>query len=451
MVETSFSWTLVDGNNDWSRGKRSTMAKRQGMVVMRASGKTKREKGEKSPSARSLSQTLNRRSSLHRSAPAAVAVSLSHTRRTSVSSLNPPLRHPLAPTVSHVQHSQRRGFVSKLLDIWFCSAAAVVVLSCCYVVLNCYCFACSVLLVFLHHISSYCSKNYSEVFLDFAPSSVSKLNEKDNYTRKHCQLIVVRAYMLPLMHVWCLVLLFQLFSLFFNFYGNSCPVIDVVVRNVGLMTNALVQSCAESIQRLLESRWEAEKTVKICEEGGIIIKEGERARVLAILWKENSAKNYEKKQKQTSKKEVGQSVYERKKSLRSDSIRKVIFQIWCTNKIPDAALPEGEDHEDRLRNTTSTRGSPCQVVVELTPASYLKHSLSSVKPSDRSGALLSASLVASGVVSDRFRLGSARVPSATSCVLVGLFEMIDSWYCEPSGKRSVVVQSSLPVTSSRPN
>ncbi|KAL1326062.1 hypothetical protein AAHE18_13G202500 [Arachis hypogaea] len=85
--------------------------------------------------------------------------------------------------------------------------------------------------------------------------------------------------MLPLMHVWCL-------------------------------------SCAESIQRLLESRWEAEKTVKICEEGGIIIKEGERARVLAILWKENSAKNYEKKQKQTSKKEVGQSVYERKKSLR---------------------------------------------------------------------------------------------------------------------------------------
>ncbi|KAL1326064.1 hypothetical protein AAHE18_13G202500 [Arachis hypogaea] len=94
--------------------------------------------------------------------------------------------------------------------------------------------------------------------------------------------------------------------LFFNFYGNSCPVIDVVVRN----------SCAESIQRLLESRWEAEKTVKICEEGGIIIKEGERARVLAILWKENSAKNYEKKQKQTSKKEVGQSVYERKKSLR---------------------------------------------------------------------------------------------------------------------------------------
>nr|XP_029147440.1 uncharacterized protein LOC112738323 isoform X2 [Arachis hypogaea] len=207
--------------------------------------------------------------------------------------------------------------------------------------------------------------------------------------------------------------------LFFNFYGNSCPVIDVVVRN----------SCAESIQRLLESRWEAEKTVKICEEGGIIIKEGERARVLAILWKENSAKNYEKKQKQTSKKEVGQSVYERKKSLRS----------------------EGEDHEDRLRNTTSTRGSPCQVVVELTPASYLKHSLSSVKPSDRSGALLSASLVASGVVSDRFRLGSARVPSATSCVLVGLFEMIDSWYCEPSGKRSVVVQSSLPVTSSRPN
>ncbi|XLU49506.1 hypothetical protein S245_044320, partial [Arachis hypogaea] len=169
-------------------------------------------------------------------------------------------------------------FVSKLLDIWFCSAAAVVVLSCCYVVLNCYCFACSVLLVFLHHISSYCSKNYSEVFLDFAPSSVSKLNEKDNYTRKHCQLIVVRAYMLPLMHVWCL-------------------------------------SCAESIQRLLESRWEAEKTVKICEEGGIIIKEGERARVLAILWKENSAKNYEKKQKQTSKKEVGQSVYERKKSL----------------------------------------------------------------------------------------------------------------------------------------
>ncbi|XLR57740.1 hypothetical protein S83_008412, partial [Arachis hypogaea] len=187
-------------------------------------------------------------------------------------------------------------FVSKLLDIWFCSAAAVVVLSCCYVVLNCYCFACSVLLVFLHHISSYCSKNsinsshvflntvksfwipeHSEVFLDFAPSSVSKLNEKDNYTRKHCQLIVVRAYMLPLMHVWCL-------------------------------------SCAESIQRLLESRWEAEKTVKICEEGGIIIKEGERARVLAILWKENSAKNYEKKQ--TSKKEVGQSVYERKKSLR---------------------------------------------------------------------------------------------------------------------------------------
>ncbi|QHO14355.1 uncharacterized protein DS421_15g523470 [Arachis hypogaea] len=119
--------------------------------------------------------------------------------------------------------------------------------------------------------------------------------------------------------------------------------------------------------------------------------------------------------------------------------------------IPDAALPEGEDDEVRLRSTTSTRGSPFQVAVELRPASYLKHFLSSVKPSDRSGALLSASLVASGVVPDRFRLGSSRAPSATSCVLVGLFEMIDSWYCEPSGKRSVVVQSSLPVTSSRPN
>ncbi|RYR20324.1 hypothetical protein Ahy_B03g065434 isoform E [Arachis hypogaea] len=412
MVETSFSWTLVDGNNDWSRGKRSTMAKRQGMVVMRASGKTKREKGEKCSNAEIFSTTYTTRKTrkaldslyyiLHTSAPPSVSPVNPYSslggdslwqglprralsRKPSIVAPPSIAQHPLplpspSPTLvaplfplSTLLFATR--FVSKLLDIWFCSAAAVVVLSCCYVVLNCYCFACSVLLVFLHHISSYCSKNYSEVFLDFAPSSVSKLNEKDNYTRKHCQLIVVRAYMLPLMHVWCL-------------------------------------SCAESIQRLLESRWEAEKTVKICEEGGIIIKEGERARVLAILWKENSAKNYEKKQKQTSKKEVGQSVYERKKSL---------------------------------------RGSPCQVVVELTPASYLKHSLSSVKPSDRSGALLSASLVASGVVSDRFRLGSARVPSATSCVLVGLFEMIDSWYCEPSGKRSVVVQSSLPVTSSRPN
>nr|XP_025652986.1 calcineurin B-like protein 10 [Arachis hypogaea] len=38
-----------------------------------------------------------------------------------------------------------------------------------------------------------------EVFLDFAPSFVSKLNEKDSCTRNHCQLIAIRAYMLRLM------------------------------------------------------------------------------------------------------------------------------------------------------------------------------------------------------------------------------------------------------------
>ncbi|XLT24342.1 hypothetical protein HN873_055634, partial [Arachis hypogaea] len=73
-------------------------------------------------------------------------------------------------------------FFSKLFDIWFCSATAVVVLSCCYVMLNCYCFACSVILVFLHQLAvgdSYWEKKSKASGLRATANHLRDLNPED--------------------------------------------------------------------------------------------------------------------------------------------------------------------------------------------------------------------------------------------------------------------------------